>query len=238
MAKKIIYTTLIILFLISLALWSPWEEYDISFARIFGVKEIEHLSGLELFSLKGELELYLDDEYKGSITPEGGSFVLDDIEKGNHILRISRKSDNPNEYFEVVKSVNFVENLKVVLAYELGPSEEFSQGHIFYARKNSIANPDSTTAMLNINCQGCEEANVFLDEIEIGKTPVEGYQLDLGKVHNLKLEKQNYEDLEFTILPDSQEDRDKLKGIELFIDVNLFLIPIEIEQETVINNTE
>lgn len=230
MLKKLLVTIILIFFLISLAIWSPWEQYNLTIAKFFGVEEIEKFAGIELYSLNGELELYIGNELKGNINPEGGYLTIGEITPGAHIVKVKRKIEPEGAYHEITKSINFVENLNTIIAYELGPTEEFSQGHIFYARKQeSVTN--SNIANLNIRTNKVEGVEIHLDDTSIGNTPLTNFALNLDKSYILKLNKEGFEDLTFNILPENEEDRLKLQGLDLFIEADLFWIPLDIEKE-------
>jgi hypothetical protein len=50
--------------------------------------------------------------------------------------------------------------------------------------------------------------------------------LDRSTVHKLKLEKKGYEPQEISLLPEDETARGNLKGYDINVDANLFLIPI------------
>ena len=225
MLKKVLWTIIIILVLIALAIWAPWDGMDLTFANLFGVSQPEEFSGLEVSSLKDTLVVYIDGEEQGRVDPGGGILEIPAITPGMHIIKLEKSDDEIDFYWELVQSIDFTPKLNVVMAYELGPAEIFSQGHSIYAR-DSIGNSEESLAKMNVSAN-VENAEVKLDGNKIGETPIEDYDLSLDSVHTLTIEREGYESLEFEILPTEQEDRDKLKGIELFIDTHLFWIPIE-----------
>jgi hypothetical protein len=130
----------------------------------------------------------------------------------------------------------FEEGVNVIASYELGPveSNHFTEGHIFYAEK-SFSNDETT---LNITSSP-NDARFYLDDQLIGNTPLTDYEIDLQSRHSVRLEKEGYETIEFTILPDSQSARDRLKGYELNLEINMFRYPLNIiEREETSNGEE
>lgn len=231
MFKRFRQITLILIVLILLALWSPWKQYNWSIASLFGVEEVEKFAGLEVYSLKDTLNIYFDDELIGEVSPDEGVFEKTDVKPGNHIIKLTKKVESENSYYVYTKAINFVEDFDVVVAYELGPTEIFSQGHVFYVGKDTVSYSDQEKRIARLNISTEQDGvEIYLDNDRIGETEVEDYELSLTKLHKIKLTKKNYESLEFDILPDKQEDRDKLAGYELFIDAQLFLIPLKIDK--------
>jgi hypothetical protein len=225
------FLILVIIFLLSilLALWSPWTKIDISLAQIFGVEEPDRIAGLQVYSLGGEIDIYVDSEYAGTATQEDSPFIVDQVDPGDRLVRLERKSDIPAAYWEFSKLINFIEGKDVVVSYNIGPEETFSEGHVIYASESSSGDERQGVANLNIRVNA-EDTVVEIDEIAFniaGTTMSE--TLTLNKQHKLLVSKAGYESLEFTILPESQEDRDKLEGFDIELDVHLMLQPLQVE---------
>ncbi|HEX9804973.1 MAG TPA: PEGA domain-containing protein [Candidatus Dojkabacteria bacterium] len=225
--KKILIIGSIILFLIIIGIWSPWLNWNISLSRIFGLDTKEEASGLQVFSLVGEIEVYLDNEFLGTTKPEDGTpLSYLEIKPGVHTIQLFRQSDPQGSYYLLSRDIVFEDGLEVIISYELGPTQEFSEGHIFYAEK-SFSSRDK--ALLN-TISTPDKSRLYIDNTFIGETPASSIELSLDKVHTIKLEKEGYDTIEFNILPESQEERDKLKGFTLNLEANMFLIPLEIEE--------
>jgi hypothetical protein len=223
--NKLITIIIIVLALTAIAFWAPFERYDLSISGLFGVQKTDQYSGLQVVSLKDSLGVYIDGDKKGEILPEEGTFEITDINPGTHVVRLEKiGDDSSSSYFEYVRSVDFLDAYSVVLAYELGPSAEFSQGHILYAQRTTNEVEDGKTR-LNIDVVNTT-AEVFLNGSSIGSTPIQNYELSLSSIHEIRLAQKGYEELEFSILSDSQVDREKLKEVDLFLEARLFLIPI------------
>jgi hypothetical protein len=133
-------------------------------------------------------------------------------------------NSSDSNYISLERMLNFTSESNTVIAYELGPNQQFSKGQTITAFR-SYTNQDSTSLNVDTTPEG---TRVYLDDVLIGETPINGYDLDINRTHNLRLEKKGYEDLEMRLLPDEQEARDKLVGYDMLVEASLFLIPIEV----------
>jgi hypothetical protein len=220
--------TIIIIILVAflLAVWSPWNSWNLSITRLLGIEPPEEIGGLEVSSLAGTLEVYVDGNLKGTVDPEKSPLIIPAVEPGERQIKLIRKSDVEGAYYQFNKLVKFESGVDVILAYELGPTAEFSEGHIIYATKTAkVSNPEVS---LNLT-SSADDSEVKIDDLDIGQTPIVAYKLDLTKQHKLLISKNGYESQEFIILPAEQKDRDKLKGYNLNVDVDLFLQPIAVK---------
>lgn len=222
--KKFGFILIIIILLIVLGSWSPWLNWNFSLARILGLGSKDTSSGLTVFSLVGETEVYIDNVYQGVSSPESGNIEVLDVEPGIHEIKLIRKSTPASSYYELKRSIKFEEGIDVIISYELGPTKDFSEGHIFYAEKNFNQNQ---TALLNI-ISSPDKAKLYIDDIFKGETPISSIEMDLTKKHKIRLEYVGYDTIEFEILPSEQEERDKLKGYTLNLEINMFLIPLDV----------
>jgi hypothetical protein len=222
--KKYVIIIVIIIGLIILGFLSPWFNWNLSLSRIFGYGSKNTQAALQVYSLVGELEVYLDNEFRGSTTPEGGGLELDQITPGTHELRLKRKSTVADSYFELVRNIKFEEGVDVIASFELGPTREFSEGHIFYAQKNYNAASETNLNVISVP----DNASLYIDNNLIGNTPVANTNINLNAQHTIKLVHPGYDTIEFKILPDNQDDRNKLKGYTLNLEVNMFLLPLKV----------
>ena len=224
MFKKIFTGLLILAFLVVLAIWSPWEQWNISIFKIIGVDTSEEFASLKVKALEGEVDVYIDNELKGSAAAVDADFAeITPISKGEHTVTLKRKSASA-KYYELTRKINFEPGIDVVIAYDLGPSEYFSEGHILYARKNFT---NENNPRLNV-ASVPEGVAVSIDGVAVGTAPLKDIQLDLNGQHKVKFTKTGYEPLEITILPEKQDGRDKLKGLTLTLEVTLFAQPIKV----------
>lgn len=224
MIKKIRNLFLLFLLLLLLGFWSPWNDWDINFLQLIGIDTQPKLATLKVKSLAGNIDIFIDEQNMGSVTADDEFAEITTISKGEHLIQLKRLTEKEGIYYELSRKLNFEPGVEVVIAYDLGPSEEFSEGHILYTAPNF--NKDSAPD-LNIISEP-DDVAVFLDDSQIGTTPLKELELDISKQHKVRFEKQGYDTLEFILLPESQEARDKLKGLSLQLEVNLFLQPMKL----------
>ena len=220
--KKVLTIILIGAFLVVLGLWSPWYKLNLNFFNLFGINSANKYSILKVKSLHGDLSVYIDDQLKATATDNTDFTEISPITPGEH--KITLKKQNNGNYYQFERKVNFEPGLDVVLAYDLGPSQLFSEGHLLYSRKNflNLANPRLTIYSSPDNVE------VYIDGNLVGNTVIKDIELDISKQHNMKFIKKGYDTIEMTLLPELQSDRDKLKNYDLIFEVNLFTQPIKI----------
>ncbi len=220
----------VILFLVIcslIALWSPWTNWNLDLNKIFGIQAPEVISGLQIYSLSGELEIYVDNNLVGSVDEEDSPFTVDKVMPGEHLFTLKRKSEVKNAYWIVNKLITFEAGTNVVASYNVGPEEEFTEGHIIYTIKRIDKN---SSPSLNINLN-VDNAVVTIDSNSEEEVLGKFYStvLSYSQQHSITIFKDGYEKLEFSILPTSQEERDKLKDFNLNIEAHLMLQPVEVE---------
>lgn len=212
----------IILIAFLCALWSPWTSWNISFSRLLGIEPPPLIGGLQVTSLAGEVEVYVDGISQGKATPTTSPLIIPAIEPGERQIRLKRTSTVEEAYWEFNKLIKFESGVDVVLSYELGPTEEFSEGHVIYTTRTTDK-VDGLRLNLTSNVEG---ATVKIDDVEVGLTPLVAQVITKDKQHTLLISKSGYESQEFKLLPENQEDRDKISGFNLNVLVDLFLQPI------------
>jgi len=223
--KRLTVFIVILVFCVLLAIWAPWTNLSIS--SIFGIKQSQDVAGLQVYSLAGKLDILLDGEKIGTVLEGTDAFIKDNVNPGDHLVTLTRESDVANAYWSFSKVVTFLKGTTVVASYNLGPTDEFSEGHTIYSTTN--VDPENK---LNLSIlSNVDEASLQIDNNtnESFEGKILNTTLDLGSQHNLTIHKDGYDDLVFTILPTSQSDRDKLKGLILNIDAHLMLQPLQIE---------
>jgi hypothetical protein len=223
--KKVITILLIVVFFVVLGFWSPWNKMNLSFLNIFGIETANKYATLKVKSLHGEVSIYIDDEFKGVATDNSDFAEINPIEPGEHTITL-KKETNGN-YYQFERKVNFEPSLDVVVAYDLGPLQIFSEGHLLYTRKNYLNSVNPRVTIYS----SVESVTVYLDEKEIGNTVLKDVELDNSKQHKLKFTKEGYDSMEITLLPESQSDRDKLKNYDLILEVTLFTQPIKVNKQ-------
>jgi len=227
MAKKLVIIAIVLLVLVGCGLWSPWQQWNISLGSVFGVDKPKDFARLQVSALEGEIKILVDGEEKGKVGPDGSPFVIEDIEPGKRTVRLERQADSPAEYLVFERVLDFSTEVDTVVAYELGPNSYFSAGHIITATKNYI----SASTKLNLVSVPIG-AEVSLNGLNLGLTPLSNLELDISEVSKLSLRKAGYEDMEVSLLPENAEDRKQLKGYDINVEADLFLLPITLETIT------
>lgn len=213
-----------------LAFWSPWKDWNLAWFNLFGINSKEGYSSLRVQSFAGDMQVYVDDESKGVASGAGEVLEILPIRPGNHIVKLTRESDS-GFYYEVVKEIPFAEDIDVIVGYELGPSEEFSEGHVLYSKKSFDANRDPILEIFS----STTNVNVKLDGVDVGQTPLSNLELSTDTTHKLSFAKDGYDELEIQLLPETLEEREKLKDYTLTLDVSLFARPFNLQTETEID---
>lgn len=222
--RKWQYFILIILIGFLCALWSPWNYWDFNPSVIFGVVPPEEKAGLRLTSLAGELTAFIDGEERGTTDPETGTLTIPDLQPGEREVRLVRSSSLGGAYVELNRVLNFAPKVDLVISYELGPTLEFSEGQIIYAQQNTTR---ESGARVYFQTNGIK-ADVSLNGVSLGQAPIEDLELALNQQHRIVVSKDGYETQEFLLLPNTQTERDKFNGYDIFVEVNLFLQPLEV----------
>lgn len=227
MLKKVTILVVIILLCTLLALWSPWLYINLDVRNLFGIRKPDSISGLQVYSLAGELNIQIDGKDVGTVTPEKSPFFYDTVTPGERMVSISRKSETPNQFWTFSKLITFEEGNTVVSSYFIGPSQEFSEGHFIFATKKTDLNAQSK---LNVTLN-TDDAQIQVDSIAVDKFTKNKYttNIDFNSQKKIRIFKPGYETLEFSILSDKQEDRDKLRNYDLNLEVQLMVLPVNVE---------
>lgn len=215
-----------VIVLVLLAIWSPWLRWNINLASFFGVSRPESISGLVVNSLAGEIEVFIDSNSVGKVTPETSPFIVDRVKPGDRLVTLKRVGEFADLYASLNRLIEFQENSSVVISYNLGPEEIFSEGHIIYTRKKP--QPEERSKLtVRVNQQ---DFNFGYDSLPFEKvsTNSTNVDLDFSAQRQIRINKTGFEALNFTILPEQQSDRDLLKDFDLIVDVQLMLQPVEV----------
>lgn len=227
--KKVTIFIVLLVFCVLLAIWSPWTSLRFTLSSLFGIKQASEVAGLQVISLSGDLEVLLDGEKIGEATSDATPFIIDNIQPGDHLLTLQKISEIENAYWKFSKVINFNKGTTVAASFNLGPTEEFSEGHLIYFTENQ--NPENKkNLVISLNVK---DANLTLndeDPIQFEGT-ILSREIPLTQQHSVLLHKDGYDDLQFNILPATQEDRDKLLGLILNIDAHLLLKPVDLVVE-------
>lgn len=221
--RKVLSITTLILALVVLAFWSPWQNWNVHWTNIFGIENREEFSGLKVKSFSGELEVFLDNNSVGKITDKDSFLEVFPIDPGEHTVKIVRP-DNNGYYEELERRLNFEKEVDVVIGYDLGPSKLFSEGHVLTSRKSYTVGQNPTLDIVST----LEDVDVKIDGKDIGKTPLRSIPMSIDATHVLSFNKQGFDPLEIEIFPAEQSERDKLKDLVLNLEVTLFAKPVEL----------
>lgn len=222
--RSLKYVLLLAIIGLVLAIWSPWNSWNISLAQLFGIEPPPEAAGLAVSSLAGTIQIEIDNVRVGEVSPQNSPLVIPGIAPGERRVKLLRSSDVPGAFVEYSRLLNFVSDVDVVISYELGPTDDFSEGHVIFVTENR---DNSGLTYLNINTEP-STALVALDGVSIGSSPIVLYPISLDRQHVLTVTANGYETQEFRILPASQEDRDKIRGYNINADVRLFLQPLQV----------
>lgn len=225
--RRFFWITIIVVALVVLAFFSPWRKINIDLATLFGIEQAEKSSGLSVSSFAGEIEVYVDGKLEGIASP-AVPLILPKVAEGERLIKLTRKSEVPQAYYSYSKLLPLVEGTEVQIAYELGPTQEFSGGHVIRAAGTRTSDTKNVRLSVSTNVSDVE---IYLDDSYIGLSPLSSYTLSTGSQHRLELRRPGYDTQVFTILPEAQEDRDRLAGYVLDVTVDMFLQPIDIQFE-------
>lgn len=225
--RKKLAVLLAMIFLVLLAFWSPWLYLKLDLVQFFGVSKPENIAGLQVYSLAGELEVYLDGELLGSAGADKAPLILDRVEPRDYLITLKRSTDVRGSYWDFNQLISFVSGTTVIISYNLGPEEEFSEGHIIYA---SVKDNQNDKSKLNIDTN-IDDPEIYVEDLFIQKLNSKqvSSELSFDKPRKVTIKKTGYESLEFTILPESQSERDLLSKYNLNIDAHLMLQPVMVE---------
>lgn len=221
--RRLLKLTVIILGLMLLAVWSPWQNWNYHWTNLFGIESREQFSGLKLKSFAGDLELFLDGESVGVVGDQESFLEIFPVNPGEHTIKIARPEGN-GFYTAFERTLNFEKEVDVVIGYDLGPSLLFSEGHVLTAKKSYTKGQNPTLDIISI----VEDVDVKIDGVDVGKTPLRSIPMSIESTHVLNFSKRGFDPLEIEIFPTDQSERDKLRDIVLTLEVNLFAKPVEL----------
>lgn len=205
---------------IFVAIFVPWEKLDDLKDKMLGVGE--SFASLKVYSLGGDMEVYLNDESKGVVRSEDPYLEVFPVRVGEHKVRLVREATIEGFYPDFERVIKFEKGFDTVISWEVGPTEQSSSGWILYAQKMSGS---KGVTLLNISCNP-EDCNINKDGEESQEAPISNMELMLDDQHTFKASREGYQDLEFQVLPEDKEARSKLDGYVLYLEVNLYKIPI------------
>ncbi len=223
--KSFLKILLIIVGLLLLALWSPWTKWNIDFRPLFGIQDPGQIAGLVVNSLAGNIEVTIDNQVVGSATEEA-PLIIDSIDPGEKLIKLRRISDVENAYWAYSKVIDLEVGTTAVLSFNLGPSEDYSEGNIIYFERKAESDLSSiffTFDEDNVNLQ--VETQVFRSLSKSGVV----VPLDTLEQKSIKIIKTGFEELEFKLLPEDESDRSRVKDFNIKVDVYLMKQPVKVQ---------
>ncbi len=218
--KKVGFCIIILIIGILGAILIPWHRLDTFKDKMLGTNN--SYASLKIFSLGGDMKVYLDSEEKGIVKSQDPYLEVFPVDIGDHVVKLERVSSQEGFYDYFEKEILFEKGFDTVISWEIGPTEESSSGWILYAQSS---NEKKGNALLNISSD-IETCNVVLNNTQEMETPINNEAIGLDSQYNIKISKEGFQDLEFQILPEDQEARNRLDGYILYVEVNLYKIPI------------
>lgn len=216
MLKKIVFILFLLIVILLLAVFAPWERLS-GLDNLLHIKKAEKYSSLKVYSLGGDMNVSIDGEEKGISNFDKSYLEITPISPGDHQVVLKRISTSDSFYTDFEKNIYFEEGFDVVISWEIGPSEESSSGWILSAEKyqeNSIENSSYL-----IFSSAPENIDVKIDGTDIADT------IDLSNRHLVVCSSPGYQNLEFEVLPEDEDSRLKLKDYKLELYVKLYKLP-------------
>jgi len=225
MLKIIVYLGIVFLcFLVAFV--SPWIYINIDINTLFGIVKPEEVAALKVVTIKGDLEVLIDKKVVGNVEESKNNNTFNKIEPGNRLVTIRRAGELADKYWTFNKIIPFEKNTTVVITYNIGPSELFSEGHIIYAIKKE--NPTTQPSInINLNTNG---GVLQINEGELLQLNSNKYKsfISLEQQNKIYVTQLGYESQEFLVLPDTQEERDKFKEYDINVDIHLMMQPLQV----------
>jgi hypothetical protein len=227
MIKRLGLLFMIIGIALLFAIWSPWQSVNLDFMQFLGLTTTENDAGLQVISLAGTVRVEVDGVDKGTLSPDTSPYFLSNIDPGLRRVTLSRISET-GDYYQFDRIISFERDTDVVISYELGPSELFSQGQIIYTRPDS-QQLDSEVRVTFISLDNEERDDaISIDGIEISAN---SSLLEIDQQYQVSISREGYETQIFSILPATQSERERLRGSEIIVEYDMFLEPVRFRNE-------
>ena len=220
MKKRVGLCFILVFIAVIAAIFFPLDIISILKDRLLGVGN--NYSSLKIYSLGGDIKVYIDGEEKGIAKEKGSYLEVLPIDVGEHEVKLVREATEEGFYPDFERIINCEKGFDTVISWEIGPTEEASSGWILYAQNASYKNGHT---LINLTCKP-RDCKINIDEKGEHTAPITKLNLSLNEQHTFKASKEGYQDLEVQVLPEDEEARASLEGYELFFEVNLYRIPI------------
>jgi len=210
--KRIIIIIILLVLLIILAVVIPWREF-------ININSDDKPSLLKIYPLKGDIDIFIDDEFKGTVFESDVYGEFFPLKNGYHKVKIEKNS-NKEFYTFFEKEIWFEGGFDTVISWELGPTYESSSGWILYSKKGS----DDKKTILNLVCEP-KNCDILVNEEKLN-SPINSYEINRDNQYHIKASYPSYYPLEFNLLPEDNVLREELEGYELFVEVKLYQYPL------------
>jgi hypothetical protein len=213
MKKTALFLTTYV-FLTLLAVSPIWDRVYKSYST---QKYTGTYSQLLVKSLRGDYEIYVDNVLKGEVKSKE-SKELAQIQPGDRLLKLVRKSDINGFFYTLEKIINFMPSSQVEVEWESGPNLESSSGVIKYFKE--IIKPDGVQVYIlpfPVN------ASILLDEKKVSGNTFDIYDtLD----HSVKISNgDGFENKIISFNLSNQMTMKTLTNLRLNIEVYLYKQP-------------
>lgn len=222
MRKRLGLCFLIVFCAVIAAVLVPWDRASTLKDKLLG--KGEDYSSLKVYSLGGDMKVFVDGEETGTVREDDAFLEIVPITAGDHEVKLVREATHGGFYEDFVRVINFEKGFDTAVSWAIGPSVESSSGWILFAQQK--ASEKSGFTQINLSCKP-SDCNITMDNEVEYTAPISRMELSLDKQHTFKAKSSGFQDLEFLVLPEEEEDRNMLEGYELFFEVNLYQIPIE-----------
>lgn len=210
--KKIIIILLATITLILATIAIPWSSITSSAFSLFGLN-IDKPAALSVASKEGELIVYVDDKEVGT-TP----YEKNNMKAGTYQIKLVRKSETEGFYTDFERSFELEAGTRVVINWEVGPSQEFSSGEILFFKERLDSTKKESTVSITTTPA---EANIYFDGAKQEGTPVLIKNVSEGR-HKLRISKDEFIETEFEV--------NTVENYDLFVEIRLFPVPFSLEK--------
>lgn len=139
------------------------------------------------------------------------------MKPGKYKIRLEKITDQPEFYSKFERTIEVEDGTQVVINWEIGPSEEFSSGEIYFFKERlTTTDKNSTVSIISYP----NDAKVYFDGAIQEGDPILINGVKEGN-HKVKISKDGYIEEEIDVVCKS--------GYDLFVEVRLFPVPIDIE---------
>lgn len=211
--KKFLITLSILSFLSAVAIISPWKAIGDKILGVVGLSVSSPVS-ISVNSKEGNLRVFINDKEEGTTPLE-----LNNLSPGSYKVKLVKDTNTPDFYTEFERAFDIEEGTQVVINWELGPSNEFSSGEIYFFKRNLDEQSDESTVSI---IPHPDNASIYFDGAKQSGPPFVLDGIKEGR-HKAKVEQDHFIDTEIDI--------QTKEGYDLFLEIRLFPLPVDIELE-------